>query len=274
LKRCPTCKRTYDDDTLSFCLEDGTPLSREPSAASDSEVTLVSPSPKPPNDESEASTLLSTRAYDQLPGRPTVSASQTPVVPPYPIHSSPQIQRKVWPWVLAVVGVLFVGIIVIVAVAIVVPQLGHSSPNTNGPVSSPTPVASPSTENGPSPGAYEGDDVPTDEDEVLEQLRTLENEWEEANVAADKEALDKILADDYRDDDGNKQDYLHSIKPSPGRKWRYSDFSVELDGDRAELTYRLDRITDEGTNSYSFVDKFVWRDHRWQATSSRSTRLQ
>jgi hypothetical protein len=278
LKRCPTCKRTYDDDTLSFCLEDGTPLTRDPSATSDSEVTLVSPSPNPPGDAGTSGDLLSTRAYDQLPGRPTVSASQTPVAPPYPIYSAPPTQRKVWPWVLAIVAVLFVGIIAIVAVAIVVPQLSHPSPNTNPPASSPLPIASPSTESGPSPnnspGAYEGDDVPTDEDEVLEQLKNLENEWEQANVAADKEALDKILADDYRDDDGNKQDYLNSIKPSPGRKWRYSDFSVELDGDRAELTYKLDRITDEGTNSYSFVDKFVWRDHRWQATSSRSTRLQ
>jgi F5/8 type C domain-containing protein len=26
MKRCPKCKRTYDDDTLRFCLEDGTPL--------------------------------------------------------------------------------------------------------------------------------------------------------------------------------------------------------------------------------------------------------
>jgi hypothetical protein len=27
MKRCPVCNRTYADDTLSFCLDDGTPLS-------------------------------------------------------------------------------------------------------------------------------------------------------------------------------------------------------------------------------------------------------
>ena len=279
MKRCPTCKRTYDDDTLSFCLEDGTPLTREPSATLDSEVTLVSPSPKPPSDAGTSGDLLRTQAYNQLPGRPTVSASPPPVAPPaYHVQTAPPPQRKVWPWVLAIVAVLFVGIIVIVAVAIVIPQLRQPSPNTNGPSSSPVPIPSPSTENGPTPetapSVGENDDVPTDEDEVYEHPKNLENEWEEANVAADKEALDKVLADEYRDDDGNKQDYLNSIKPSPGRKWRYSDFSVELDGERAELTYKLDRITDEATNSYSFVDKFVWRDHRWQATGSRSTRLQ
>src|SRR5215213_2152654 len=26
MKRCPECSRNYTDDTLSFCLEDGTPL--------------------------------------------------------------------------------------------------------------------------------------------------------------------------------------------------------------------------------------------------------
>ncbi len=26
MKRCPECRRDYYDDTLSFCLEDGTPL--------------------------------------------------------------------------------------------------------------------------------------------------------------------------------------------------------------------------------------------------------
>src|SRR4026209_1539069 len=26
MKRCPKCKRNYDDDSLRFCLDDGTPL--------------------------------------------------------------------------------------------------------------------------------------------------------------------------------------------------------------------------------------------------------
>ncbi|MDX6289683.1 MAG: hypothetical protein QOH42_1482, partial [Blastocatellia bacterium] len=27
MKRCPKCKRKYEDDTLKFCLEDGATLS-------------------------------------------------------------------------------------------------------------------------------------------------------------------------------------------------------------------------------------------------------
>ena len=39
MKRCPQCRRRFSDDTLNFCLDDGTPLVAEP----DSEPTLISP---------------------------------------------------------------------------------------------------------------------------------------------------------------------------------------------------------------------------------------
>ena len=40
MKKCPTCNRTYSDDTLSFCLEDGALLSAA-YGFSTSEATLV-----------------------------------------------------------------------------------------------------------------------------------------------------------------------------------------------------------------------------------------
>lgn len=39
MKRCPKCRKRYADESLNFCLEDGTPLIAEP----DSEPTLISP---------------------------------------------------------------------------------------------------------------------------------------------------------------------------------------------------------------------------------------
>jgi cytoskeletal protein RodZ len=39
MKRCLQCRRRFSDDTLNFCLDDGSPLAAEP----DSEPTLVSP---------------------------------------------------------------------------------------------------------------------------------------------------------------------------------------------------------------------------------------
>jgi hypothetical protein len=50
MKRCPECRRDYTDDTLSFCLEDGTPLvygvsAEEPATAILSSGNLASDSP-------------------------------------------------------------------------------------------------------------------------------------------------------------------------------------------------------------------------------------
>jgi hypothetical protein len=39
MKRCPSCKRRYSDDSLNFCLDDGSTLFAEP----DSDPTLISP---------------------------------------------------------------------------------------------------------------------------------------------------------------------------------------------------------------------------------------
>ena len=32
MKRCPTCNKTFTDPTLSYCIEDGTPLAAVPDA--------------------------------------------------------------------------------------------------------------------------------------------------------------------------------------------------------------------------------------------------
>jgi hypothetical protein len=42
MKRCPTCNRSYPDDSLNFCLDDGSPLQ----ASYDPEATLVMSQPK------------------------------------------------------------------------------------------------------------------------------------------------------------------------------------------------------------------------------------
>src|ERR1700692_24784 len=45
MKNCPTCKRTYEDDTLTFCLDDGARLS----AAYDPHATLLGPTARDPD---------------------------------------------------------------------------------------------------------------------------------------------------------------------------------------------------------------------------------
>ena len=87
MKRCPTCNRTYTDETLRFCLEDGTPLVPEQSTA----PTVMMPAEPPP-----------TIAYDA--GRATANQAQ----PAWTQVSPPKPRRKVWPWVLAGLVLLLV----------------------------------------------------------------------------------------------------------------------------------------------------------------------
>lgn len=46
MKRCPACQRTYEDDSLAFCLEDGSTLVSEGSGASDLPATLIMADPR------------------------------------------------------------------------------------------------------------------------------------------------------------------------------------------------------------------------------------
>lgn len=47
MKRCPSCERTYTDDALSFCPNDGTPLVTDaPPASFDPQATIMASPPK------------------------------------------------------------------------------------------------------------------------------------------------------------------------------------------------------------------------------------
>jgi len=266
VKRCTTCNRSFDDDTLSFCLEDGTPLVREPASRAESQETLVSPSP--PAAPPASSALPPTQIYGQPPG--TIGASQAA-----PGYAPATHQRRTWPWVVGILAIVFViGGIVIAAVFI--PPLLREAGNDNKPrptptrsdwTTTPTPVASPSGE---------ADDVPDDEDEVLSQLTRVEEDWTRANVKGDKEALETILADEYVGGATahSKREYIDSLTPDPSIKsWELKDLTVEQDGERATVKGTLTEETTKGTEVSAFTDKFIWRDQRWQAVASKATRV-
>jgi len=49
MKRCPTCNRTFEEDWLAFCTQDGTTLLDEPTARPDAPPpTILSSAPPPP----------------------------------------------------------------------------------------------------------------------------------------------------------------------------------------------------------------------------------
>src|SRR5438093_9547021 len=117
MKRCPTWQRSFDD-SLTYCLDDGTPLVVE-SARPDSEQTLVSPSEQTLVSQSSpqssgaggGSRELPPTQYAQLPGKPTVNVSQFQTPPSSP-YGAPQ-RRRVWPWVVAALAAMFFLVLVI-----------------------------------------------------------------------------------------------------------------------------------------------------------------
>lgn len=48
MKRCPTCQRTYPDDSPGFCVNDGAQLVTEESPAYDPQKTMMASAPPPP----------------------------------------------------------------------------------------------------------------------------------------------------------------------------------------------------------------------------------
>ena len=274
MKRCPTCQRTYTDQNLSYCIEDGTPL--VPIAVDDETTAVSSKRPTTPDGSEDWNAV----AY-RPPGA---------YVPP------DAKKRRAWPWVLGIIGVLVLAIAALaVAAAVFLPAMMRRA-NQNDTVTEssnrnsrtvPTPRTSPQTNSNSEAPANANvsananantSTAPTDKDLVLAQLTDIEHEWMVANLNADKKKLQVILADDYVGPTSNggvegKRDYIQNIQRDRSiQKWEFQNLKVTLRGDRATLTGQVSLTRNNDTEVYDFTDKFVWRDGRWQATGSVVTR--
>jgi Domain of unknown function (DUF4440) len=259
VKRCPTCNRTFTDRNLTFCVDDGTPLI---TVDVPDEETVVSP-------------------YNSASGQ---FSPATP--PPYQPPGSDGAgdasgrKRKVWPWIVGLLA-LFLLVVggLIVAAVILIPRMAQRSVVTNTNRNSNVYSNENTNRNTPANEGVESG-APTDEAAVLSALTELEHEWTVANINADKTKLNRILADDYVGTtvDGKTQgkaDYLKTIeRDTVTKNWEFDDLEVDLLGDRATLTGVVRFEVPDGEREFRFVDKFVWRDSRWQATSSVVTPVQ
>src|SRR6185295_14639400 len=133
MKLCPTCKRSYEDDSLRYCLEDGTPLADQSVGRPDSERTLVLPS---------ASAGVAPTQQGRFPGNATapVSQFQPPFAPPYVSTSR---KPRVWPWIVGGLGVLLL-VIVVIGLVVAIPAMFRLAENDNRPIIATTPSDSPS----------------------------------------------------------------------------------------------------------------------------------
>ena len=119
MKRCPQCNRTYADDALSFCLDDGSPLLSAGGPMSDPSATVQYPQPR---DTSPQATI----AFNPGQAPPTPPPSWNPMPP-----SVPQ-KRSVWPWLLGIGAVLvFMGIGVVVLIFAVAKIANDNNNNGN-----------------------------------------------------------------------------------------------------------------------------------------------
>jgi len=118
MKRCPQCNRTYTDDALSFCLDDGSPLvSASAPSSFDPGATVQYPQGR---DTSPQPTMI----YG--PGQAPPSSVPPPAWSPMPPAAPPK--RSVWPWILGIGAVLaFMGI----GVVILIVALASMSNNNN-----------------------------------------------------------------------------------------------------------------------------------------------
>ena len=196
-----------------------------------------------------------------------------------PPGSSSGQKRRMWPWVVGLLALFFVVVCaLIIGAAIVIPRMNRqpvitntSNRNANVSLSENSNQSSASNTNESSPGAT---NPPTDEAAVLADLTDLENQWTVANINADKKALDRILADDYAGTTANgqtqgKAEYLRTIeRDTVTQKWDFEELEVDLFGDRATLTGLVRFQIENKPREFRFVDKFVWREGRWQATGS------
>src|ERR1041385_7544625 len=125
MKRCPQCNRTYSDDALSFCLDDGSPLVSTAAPSSfDPSATVQYP-------QSRETTPQPTIAYpSQQPAMPPPQAPAPPAWSPMP-PAQPQ-KRSVWPWILGIGAVLvFMGIGVVILIVAVASMANTNNNNGN-----------------------------------------------------------------------------------------------------------------------------------------------
>lgn len=125
MKRCPTCNRTYPDETMSFCLEDGAPLVSDTGGQYSTQPTLVyTGQPKP--DTSPQGRASTNPLYTNQPAQNWTQ----------PTMQQPK-KRSLLPWILGGAFLLLLGaagVVVVAAVFIFSSSSNRNRSTTNGSV--------------------------------------------------------------------------------------------------------------------------------------------
>ena len=132
---------------------------------------------------------------------------------------------------------------------------------------------------------------PQDEKTLIQaeqEVRKLEREWLDAYEKRDAEAMNRILADDFKLTFSNgrtqtKADILAQLKSEkesgrPSPKLSTEDVQSRIEGDKVILTGHFIQQTERDgqtrTMKLSYTDTYTKRQGRWQVIASQLTRIQ
>lgn len=113
---------------------------------------------------------------------------------------------------------------------------------------------------------------------VEQDLIKLDKEWTAAELRGDKDAVSKVVADDYRGTtaEGTVQDkakYMEGIKASTDKDVA-DDYNVRVFGDMAIMTHRGTVTTDKESLQYRSTHVWMKRDGRWQLIAHHVSNVQ
>ena len=132
----------------------------------------------------------------------------------------------------------------------------------------------------PSPAAAQARTVQSDQETLIE----LERRWNEALYEKDLDFLRRVLADDFTTvyEDGSRGDKARELALVESFNQHVDsavqdDFTVRVDHDTAIVWFTLTLVGPKQgvptTVVLRYIDVWAFRDGRWQAVSSQSTRV-
>ena len=120
------------------------------------------------------------------------------------------------------------------------------------------------------------------DDSLLKILISTENVWKQAKISGDTDTLDRIFADEFTNtiEPGHiysKAEWLRYLSGGSPHVKTFKITDAKLTArtdDTATISFKVTTLYNYKKNSVDVlndIDKFVFRDGRWQVTSSLST---
>jgi hypothetical protein len=255
MKHCPNCYATYEDDSQTYCTNEGTRLANGSAPRLQSQPTILSPSQGRGDLTASSEFFKSGGAANSWSGSsPSFGGQKSWSQAPLEATAAPRRSNLL--------------LMVLVGLAMIVVGLfaGIMLANRN--------------ETNASEASAQGRVAEFKPDALLAELKDTEGKMTEANIKGDKTTLDRMLGDDYIAvaADGksyNKAQTLASMEPADSvTSWSIDGAKLLSYGkDAATLTGIITFKTRDLVERQQFTDTFVKRDGRWQAFASQSTVL-